>query len=88
MSKKKEYSDLMDKGDNLWKKSFEPGQNSDKLKRKAKKYYRQADYVFEEASAPKVDNRKTTIKPTYQSNKFSLFGSLFGFGKTKKAKKK
>ena len=69
MSKKKEFSNLMDKGDNLWKKSFEPGQNSNKLKRKAKKYYRQADYMLEEASAPKVENKSLTFKNSFNKIK-------------------
>ena len=81
MSKKKEYSKLMRKGDNYWHKY--KSHNNSKMRNKAKDCYNQAHIVELEASAPKVDNRKTTIKPTYQSNKFSLFGSLLGFFKKK-----
>ena len=73
MSNSIKYSKLMDKGDNLWKRSFKPGQNRNKLRRKAKRFYRQADYVFEEASAPKVNKRKFTF------NIKVVFKSFFGF---------
>ena len=82
MNASNKYASLMDKGDKLWHDSYNSN-NGSRMRRKAKKCYRKAHIVELEANATKIDKRNYTIKPTYNSNKFNLFGSLFKFSKKK-----
>ena len=86
MNRGKKYSSLMEKGDRLWHASFKSDGKGHKRREKAKRYYRQAEIIKVEAGASNVDNSSITIKCTYNNNRFSIFSSLFSFGKKKKKK--
>ena len=89
MDNAKRYSKLMEKGDNLWRKSYEDNSKGPKRRTQAKRYYRQAEIVKIEAGTNKTTNTNIEISNSFnKSKKSDIKVSAFNNLKTTKKSKK